>query len=535
MTKHARLLIVAAVPAALAVFLALHLPSMRAQTMKIVWMDALCGANPVNRNLHDRLNTLAGARRWESQAATTGCEWATDDLRADALDRELTRNADAIGSVIRANPRDTTLVILANSMVAARLGDLRPGVINARLVTRELYLFSTDPDVLCRQTSRLRVGYVRGTARRAEIVNTLAHENPRRVVSAIDATDFTAPGDMTNLLGPNGSLEIAALVADDLGGSYDTFKQQVLDPRGDAIKSVARCTAAGDQGPPRLEKSLDGSVSYLTIAAPPAAPAPAPLVALLRPGQEPGVAPQKTWFVRWTESLFPTVQTADSEVRASDFKDFPVVLAVGASASELAADRDLKQALSHSYFEGMFDSLTAGLNPCKERSDTLFGLYLLNSYLDDRSSVEKGCALEAYYELVSTTPRRPATAQKNRDILKTDPGLSACLSRNPPPAPLSATGPAAAVACEPTEKEFLEARDYGQHYAYYRLGLKVIAASRNQSGPAREQSLRRAETCLRRALQLQPERTCSKFSQGLFVVPYEPSLPLGAARLKGGK
>jgi len=225
------------------------------------------------------------------------------------------------------NPRDTTLVILANSMVAARLGDLRPGVINARLVTRELYLFSTDPDVLCRQTSRLRVGYVRGTARRAEIVNTLAHENPRRVVSAIEATDFPVPGDMANLLGTNGSLEIAALVADDLGGSYDAFKEQVLDRRPGAIKPVARCTAAGDQGPPRLEKTLDGSVSYLTIATPPAAPGPAPLVALLRPGQEPGVAPEKTWFVRWTESLFPTVQTADSEVRASDFKDFPVVLA----------------------------------------------------------------------------------------------------------------------------------------------------------------------------------------------------------------
>jgi hypothetical protein len=231
-----------------------------------------------------------------------------------------------------------------------------------------------------------------------------------------------------------------------------------------------------------------------------------------------------------TESVSRTVETAGSSVRASDFKDFPVVLALGPSAADLAGDRALKQALSHSYFEGMFDSLTAGLSPCKEQADALFGLYLINSYLEDRGSVEKGCALRAYYELVSPPDdKRPPTLRKNIEMLKAEPGLAACLTRNPPPVP------PAAVACLPDIKRVNATRDYGSHYAYYELGLKSIEAARGQAGFAREQSLRKAETCLRRALELEPQRKCGQFSQGLFYEPYEPSLPLGVVRLKGGK
>ena len=518
--------------AVLAGLVVLRFQAVRAQTPKIVWIDALCGANPVNRNLHDRLNALAGRRNWETRPSGAGCEWATGDQRADAVDRALTGNAQTIGGHIRANSRDATLVVLTNSMVAARLGDLRPGVVNPRLITRELYLFSTDPDVLCRQTSKLRVGYL-GVARRAEIVNTIARENTRRAVSDIDAREFPTPSSLADLLGASaGGLEIVALVTDDLGGAYDTFKRQVVDRRPGAIKAVSRCTTTAEQGPPRIERSLDGSVSYLTIGTPPSASAtagstaPVPLVALLRPGEEPEMAPQKGWFARATDSVSRRVQAAG--VRPSDFRDFPVVLAIGPQAAELAADPELKQTLSHGYFEGMFDSFTAGLSPCRGRADALFGLYLINSYLEDRGSVEKGCALEAYYELVSPTEdKRPPTLKKNIDILKADSGLAACLNRNPP-------APAAALVCKPDEKRKIATRDY-PHYAYYELGLEALEAARSQAGPTREQLLQKAETCLRLALAAQPQPTCKQFTQGLFTKPYEPSLPLGAVSLKSGK
>ena len=536
--KYARILMIAtATAAALAGLATLRLPAMRAQEPKTVLIDALCGANPVNRNLHDRLTALAGTRGWDSPPAGMGCEWATGNQRADVVDRELAKNAQTIGEVIRRYPGDT-LVILINSMLAARLGDLRPGVVNPRLVTRELYLFATNPDMLCGQTSKLRVGWVRGTARRAEIVNTIAHENTRRAVSDIQATDFPVPRDFAELLGASsGGLDIVAFVHDDFGGAYELFKEQVLDKRSGAVRPVSPCTNA-EQGPPRLEKTLDGSVSYLTVATPPSSPAaarptpapPVPLVALLRPGQEPAFTPQKSWFARMTESVSRTVETAGSNVRVSDFKDFPVVLAIGPSAANRAGNPELKQALSHSYFEGMFDSLTAGLSPCKAQADALFGLYLINSYLEDRGSVEKGCALQAYYELVSPPEdKRTPTVRKNIELLNADRRLANCLSRNPPPAA------PVAVACVPDVKRVNATRDYGPHYAYYELGLKSIEAARSQAGSAREQSLRKAETCLRRALELQPQRKCGQFSQGLFYEPYEPSLPLGVVRLKGGK
>jgi hypothetical protein len=183
----------------------------------------------------------------------------------------------------------------------------------------------------------------------------------------------------------------------------------------------------------------------------------------------------------------------------------------------------------------MFDALTGGLNPCRERSEMLFGVYLLGSYLDDTGSTHKGCALQAYYELVSTMPGRAgrATAARNANLLRSR--LDGCLART---GPVSPTAPSAAAAepatCSPTDKDKYEARDYGPHYAYYRTGLNAIAEALAGAPAARPQSLRVAESCLIRALELSATRTCDKFSQGLFVVPYEPSLPLGVIRLKGG-
>ncbi|MGH9308764.1 MAG: hypothetical protein ACRD1U_05280 [Vicinamibacterales bacterium] len=508
-------------------------PRMHAQAGAVLWIDALCGSDPVSRHLHQRMNDLARARQWETRTAPGGCEWVTDTLAAAARERALERNAQAIAAAIGTPSGGRTVVVLTNSMVAARLGDLRPAVLNPRLVARDMYLFAADPKLLCDRTRPIKVGYLRGTARRVEIVGTLSADTGR-LPSQIDAREVDMD-DFAALLGDSsGGLDVAALVSDDIGGIYEEFKAEVMG-RNAAVKPVSLCQPPDKSV--RLEKRLDGSVSYLKVAMPPdSSIASGSLVALMRPGQEPTVVPPRGWFARWTESLFATGVAAGQPVKPSDFADFPVLLAAGPGERALAEDQALQQVLSHCYFEGMYDALAGGLNPCRERADMLFGVYLLSSYLEDTTSAYKGCALQAYYELMSSTSRRPGTARKNVDLLKARPALAACLNNAASPASAAQPSPAAPrAACDPSDKSKLEARDYGPHYAYYREGMSAIATALAASGPAREQTLRMAESCLIRALEMSQERTCDKFSQGLFVVPYEPSLPLGIVHLKGGK
>jgi len=500
------------------------------------WIDALCGPDPVSRYLHERLDAFARERQWTRSPIAGGCQWIEITSSAEGREAALTRSVRQLGDAIRTVPPGATALVLANSTVAARLGDLRPTVLNARLITRDVYLYAADPDILCRPSGRLRVGYLRGTARRAEIASTLAFET-KRPISDIDAREVNALSEFQELLGEGSDrgLDLAAVVAGDFGGTLAEFQEDVVDARNGAIVPVSLCGASQQFG--RLEPRLDGNVSYLRVTRPPqgAGAADLSVVALVRPGQAPETVERPGLWTRWTQAVFGTVQASGDRIEPSDFPDFPVLLAVGPGDSALADDAALRQVLSHCYFEGMFDALTEGLNPCRERSEMLFGVYLLGSYLGDTESTFKGCALQAYYELVSTMPGRAgrATAARNADLLRSR--LDGCLARTGPVSP--AASPVAAgdpAACSPTDKDKYEARDYGPHYAYYRTGLNAIAEALAGAPAARQQSLRVAESCLIRALELSTTRTCDRFSQGLFVVPYEPSLPLGVIRLKGG-
>ncbi len=518
-------------------------PPAFAQAQRIIWLNALCSFDAVGRHLHERLNQLATARQWQSQVISRGCEWTSDNQQPAARDAALQREAEQISAAVRARPDGATVVVLASSMVAARLGELRPAVLNPRLVARQVYLFATDPKVLCSGTPpTIRVGYLRNTARRVEIVSTLAFES-KRPTSQIDAREVNGFEDFFALLGADGAkgLHVAALVADDIGGTYEEFKRDVIDPRNGVVKPVSLCQAPDTSSPPRLERRLDGSVSYLrVVAAPDASKTPElSLIALLRPGQGPLVVQQKGWWAWLTEPASKTVTAQDRQVRQSDFRDFPVLLAAGPSERALAEDPALKQLLSHCYFEGMYDAMAGGLSPCTERSDMLFGVYLLSAYLEDSNSAYKGCALQGYYELMSSRKRHSATAtaKKNAEILTLKPALAACLSRpTPSAAPLTAVVSArsaiAATACTPSDKAKHEARDYGPHYAYYRQGMEDIGRALQISGPGREQSLRLAENCLLQAVERSRQRSCGRFTQGLFVDAYEPSLPLGMIRMK---
>jgi hypothetical protein len=157
-----------------------------AQAGRVVWVDALCGSDPVSRHLHERMNELARTRAWETRAVAAGCEWVADSVPAAVRERALERNAQAVSAAIGPPATDRTVVVLTNSMVAARLGELRPAVLNPRLVARDMYLFAADPQVLCDRSRPLRVGYLRGTARRVEVAGTLAADTGR-LPSQVDA------------------------------------------------------------------------------------------------------------------------------------------------------------------------------------------------------------------------------------------------------------------------------------------------------------------------------------------------------------